>query len=179
MTFNSNKAKYHYAGTAIPKLFGSITNDLKYKNFELQLMFTYQIGGKVYDATYASLMDPGSYGSSLHVDILNRWQKEGDVTNTPRMDGNSTNRGYSNAASDRWLIDASYLNIRSVTLGYNIPSAIMKKIDLSGCKIYASGENLWLFSARKGMAVQQSFTGVTSNDYIPSRIITFGINLTF
>jgi hypothetical protein len=179
MTFNANKAKYHYASSAIPKLFGSVTSDLKYKNFDLQFMFTYQLGGKVYDATYASLMDPGNYGSALHVDILNRWQKDGDVSNTPRMDGNATNRTYFSAQSDRWLIDASYINIRSLTLGYNIPASIMKKIDLSGCKIYASGENLYMFSKRKGMGVQQSFTGVTSNDYIPSRIVTLGVNFTF
>jgi TonB-linked SusC/RagA family outer membrane protein len=179
MTFNSNKAMYHYASSAIPKVFGSVNNNFRYGNFDLQIMLTYQVGGKVYDATYASLMDPGNYGSSLHVDMLKRWQKEGDIAEVPRMDGNSTNRTYFSAASDRWLTDASYLNVRSVTLSYNIPSSIMKKIDLSNCRIYASGENLYLFSARKGMAVQQSFTGVTSNDYIPSRIITFGINITF
>ena len=179
LTINANKAKYHYAGSAIPKFYGSVSNNLNYKNFNLSFMLTYQIGGKVYDATYASLMDPGNYGSALHVDILNRWQKEGDIATVPRMDGNATVRSYASAASDRWLIDASYLNIRSVTFGYTIPSRIMEKIDLSNCKIFASGENLFLFSARKGTSVQQSFTGVTSNDYIPSRVITFGVNFTF
>ncbi len=179
LTINANKAKYHYAGSAIPKLFGSITNTLIYKNFDFSFMLTYQIGGKVYDATYASLMDPGNYGGALHVDILNRWQKEGDVTDIPRMDGNSTIRSYASAQSDRWLVDASYLNFRSVTFGYKIPTAVMKRVDLSEGKLYVSGENLYLISARKGMGVQQSFTGVTSNDYIPSRIITFGVNVTF
>jgi TonB-linked SusC/RagA family outer membrane protein len=179
LTINANKAKYHYADSAIPKIFGSVSNNLSYKNFDLSFMFTYQIGGKVYDATYASLMDPGNYGGALHVDILNRWQKAGDKTETPRMDGNATIRSYASAQSDRWLIDASYLNFRSITFGYNIPTSIMKKIDLSECKIYASGENLFLVSARKGMGVQQSFTGVTYNDYMPSRIITLGVNFTF
>lgn len=178
LTINSNKAKYHYADSAIPKLFGSVTNNFSYKNFELSLMLTYQIGGKVYDSNYASLMDPGNYGGALHVDILNRWQKAGDVTDTPRMDGNSTIRSYSSAASDRWLIDASYLNVRSLSLSYTMPSEFMKRIDLNSCKFFVSGENLYLFSARKGMTVQQSFTGVTSNDYVPSRIITFGVNFT-
>ncbi len=179
LTYNSNKAKYHYNGSAIPDFFGSITNNFRFGNFNLLVMLTGQVGGKVYDGTYASLMDPGNYGASLHTDILNRWQKDGDIANVPRMDGNATNRTNFGAASDRWLIDASYLNIRSVVLSYDIPSAIMKKLDLANLKLYASGENLWLFSARKGMAVQQSFTGVTSNDYVPSRIITLGVNLTF
>jgi hypothetical protein len=137
------------------------------------------VGGKVYDATYVSLMDPGNYGQALHVDILKRWQKEGDIATVPRMDGNSTNRTNFSATSDRWLTDASYLNIKSVVLSYHIPQTIMKKIEMSDCRLYMSGENLYLFSARKGMAVQQSFDGVTSNNYIPTRIVTVGLNLTF
>lgn len=179
LTFNTNKANYHYAGSAIPDLFGSVTNEFSYGNFDLQVMLTYQLGGQVYDGTYASLMDPGNYGNAIHTDMLKRWQKEGDITDVPRMDGNSTNRTYFSAASDRWLTDASYLNIKSVTLSYNIPTSLMKKIDMSNCRLFASGENLWLFSARKGMSVQQSFDGVTSNTYTPTRIISFGLNLTF
>jgi hypothetical protein len=142
-------------------------------------MLTYQYGGKVYDATYASLMDNGNYGNAIHTDMLKRWQKEGDKTDVPRMDGNSTNRSYFGAGSTRWLTDASYINIRSVNLSYNLPKNWMKKIDLSAARFFVSGENLMLFAARKGMAPQQSFTGVTSNDYIPSRILTLGVNVTF
>jgi len=179
LTFNSNKAKYHYNGTAIPDVFGSVTNEFRYGNFDLQVMLTYQLGGEVYDGTYAALMDPGNYGQSLHVDILKRWQKEGDVAPVPRMDGNSTNRTYFSTASDRWLTDASYLNIKSVTLSYNVPEALMKKIDMNDLRLFVSGENLYLFSARKGMSVQQSFDGVTSNTYTPTRIVSVGLNLTF
>jgi TonB-linked SusC/RagA family outer membrane protein len=179
LTFNSNKAKYIYSGSAIPKIYGSITNTFNYKQIELSFMLTYQYGGKVYDATYASLMDNGNYGNAIHTDMLKRWQKEGDKTDVPRMDGNSTNRSYFGAGSTRWLTDASYINIRSVNLSYNLPKNWMKKIDLSAARFFVSGENLMLFAARKGMAPQQSFTGVTSNDYIPSRILTLGVNVTF
>lgn len=179
LTVNHNKAKYGYNGSAIPDFFGTVSNNFKYKSFNFSFMVTYQLGGKVYDQTYASLMDAGNYGNALHVDILKRWQKEGDVAEVPRMDGNATIRGQFGAASDRWLTDASYLNLRSATLSYDLPKTLLKKVDLSNCRVYATGENLYLMTKRKGMAVQQSFTGVTSNDYSPSRIVTLGVNVTF
>jgi len=179
LTYNHNKAKYQYAGSAIPDFYGSIGNTFNYKNFALSIMFTYSVGGKVYDGTYASLMDAGDYGRALHTDILNRWQQPGDVTDVPRMDANATTRGQFGAASDRWLIDASYLNLRSVNFSYTFNGDLMKKIDFSSARVYISGENLMLFSKRKGSNMQQAFTGVTSNDYIPSRVITLGVNFTF
>ncbi len=180
LTYNSNKAKYHYNGSAIPDFFAILSPTISGSATSILLvMLTGQVAARSMTERMLPLMDPGNYGASLHTDILTRWQKDGDIANVPRMDGNATNRTNFGAASDRWLIDASYLNIRSVVLSYDIPSAIMKKLDLANLRLYASGENLWLFSARKGMAVQQSFTGVTSNDYVPSRIITLGVNLTF
>lgn len=179
LTSNHNYAKYDYSGSSIPWVMGSFSNTLSYKGFDLSFMFTFQIGGKVYDGTYAGLMHTGRYGRALHVDALKRWQKPGDKTDVPRMDASSRTRSSAGAASTRWLIDASYLNMRSVTLAYNIPSHLMKKLDLSVAKVYVSGENLFTLSKRKGTNMQQAFSGVTSNDYVPARIITFGINVSF
>ena len=67
-------------------------------------MFAYQIGGIMYDSNYASLMHSGNnYGSALSTDILNRWQKPGDITDVPRLDINRNTQ--STAASDRWLVE--------------------------------------------------------------------------
>lgn len=176
VTTNVNNARYHYAGSAIPDVYGGITNTFNYKNFELSFLVSYQLGGKVYDANYASLMHQSTYGTALHKDALKRWQKAGDVTNVPRMDANeTTNLAGSN--SDRWLASASFLNLRRVSLGYTLPKRITSGMHLAAVNVFASGENLALFSARKGMNITQSFTGVTSNGYVPSRIVTLGINV--
>ncbi|MBO9729105.1 MAG: TonB-dependent receptor [Chitinophaga sp.] len=177
VTTNINNAKYHYAGSAIPKFYGSITNTFNYKQFQLSFLVSFQVGGKIYDATYASLMNAGSYGQALHTDILKRWQKPGDVTDVPRMDQSQTTN-FNAATSDRWLTDASFLNIRSVKLGYTVPTAFANKAHVSAANVFLSGENLALFSARKGMNVAQAFTGVTSNVYMPARIISAGLNIT-
>lgn len=177
LTTNINNARYHYAGSAIPKLFGGFENTFTYKGFALNFLVQYQIGGKVYDASYAALMHAGTYGTALHVDALNRWTKPGDVTNVPRMQNNAT--GVADAQSDRWLIDASFLNIRSITLSYEIPTALLSKINAKSASFYVGSENVALFSKRKGMNVNQSFNGNTSNVYTPARIITAGLTLNF
>lgn len=176
VTTSSNNARYHYAGSAIPDFYGSITNTVTYKNFEFSFMLTYQIGGKVYDSNYAALMNAGSYGNALSTDILNRWRTPGDITDVPRMD--VTTATEYNAQSDRWLIDASFLNVKSINLTYNLPKKVLSKTGIQNARIYCSVDNAYLFSKRKGMNVQQSFAGVTSNTYLPARIISLGINFT-
>jgi TonB-linked SusC/RagA family outer membrane protein len=169
-------ARYHYAGSAIPDVYGGITNTFNYKNFELSVLVSYQIGGKVYDQTYAGLMHGGTYGSALHKDALQRWQKAGDVTDVPKMNfANTTN--IAATTSDRWLTSASYLNVRRVSLGYNLPKKYTSLLHIGSANIFASGENLFLKTARKGMNVTQAFTGVTSNVYVPARVITLGLNV--
>jgi hypothetical protein len=84
-----------------------------------------------------------------------------------------------NAVSSRWLTDASNLNLRNVTLFVNAPASLLGIAKMQSARFYVSGENLALFSKRKGMNVEQQFTGVTSNVYNPTRTITVGVNLTF
>jgi hypothetical protein len=177
VTTDINNALLHYNGSAIPKVFGGLENSFRYRSFELSILLQYQIGGKVYDATYAQLMHPGTYGAALHTDILNRWTKPGDITNVPRMQNSAV--GIYDAQSDRWLTDASFLNVRSITLSYDLPKSILSKMKASDGSLYIGAENVYLFSKRKGMNVNQAFTGVTSNVFTPARIITAGATLNF
>ncbi len=173
----ANNAKYHYAGSVIPDLTGSISNTLSYKDFDLNFLFTYQIGGDNLDFNYAGIMSSGGYGASKSTDILNRWQKPGDVTDVPRLDaGFSSEWG---ATSDRWLTDASFLNLRQVNLSYNLPTDLANKLKMSSVKFFANAENLFSLNARKGFNLQQAFSGNTSNAYTPSRVLSMGVNLKF
>ncbi|WP_408036415.1 SusC/RagA family TonB-linked outer membrane protein [Tenacibaculum aestuarii] len=171
----SNNARFHYAGSAIPDLTGSISNSIEYKGFGLTTLFTYQIGGESLDSNYAGIMESGGYGTAKSVDILNRWQQPGDVTDVPRMDAALSSQW--SGTSDRWLTDASFLNLRQVNLSYNFKPEMIERIGLTGLRMYMSAENLFSINARKGLNVQQQFNGNTSNIYTPSRIITLGLNL--
>ncbi|WPR77888.1 TonB-dependent receptor [Algoriphagus sp. NG3] len=175
VTTRSNNAKYHYAGTAIPDFFGGLTNTFSYKGFSLNVLVSYSVGGKVYDGSYASLMNADPDGDALHIDALNRWTTPGQITDVPKMD--VTGAAQSNVQSDRWLIDGSYLNLRSVNLSYRLPKTLLDRISVAGATVYVAGENLGWLSQRKGMYVSGSFNGTTSNAYTPARTFTVGLNV--
>lgn len=171
---NQTYAKFDYSGTAIPDLTGSVANTFSYKDLSLSFLVNYQIGGKFYDSNYQRLMSL-SYGAALHKDALDSWSTTNKSSHIPRLDiGNTTNI---NAASSRWLIDASYLSLTNVNLSYKLPSKWLGKIDVNSARIFMSGENLLLFSKREGLDPREAFDGVNSSTYLPSRILNFGINL--
>jgi hypothetical protein len=114
VTTLASNGKFDYQGSAIPNLYGSFTQSFTWKQLTLSALFTFQVGGKTFDATYQGLMSSGTYGGALSTDILKRWQQPGDITNVPRLDAGRTTDF--NATSSRWLVDASYINIRSVNL---------------------------------------------------------------
>ena len=173
---NPTNARFGYSGSAIPKYFGSVSTTFNYKGFSVSGLFNYQIGGKFYDGNYAGLMSPG-YGRSLHADALNSWKTPGDMSGIPRIDIAST--GNINAQSSRFLIDASYISLRNMTVAYAFGKTLLSKIKCDQIKVYLSGENIFVASKRKGLNPAESFNGTNSNIYVPNRIISAGINLTF
>lgn len=176
-TINTTNALFAYSGTSLPDYNGSFTNTFRYKNLSLSVQMNYSVGGKAMDSNYQSLMSYSSYGASLHVDALKSWQQIGDPSGIPRLDvGRST---FNNATSSRFLIDASYIDLRSVNLSYAVPPVWIKSVGLSKVNVFATGENLLLFSKRKGFDPRQNFNGTTSNAYTPSRIVSLGVNATF
>ena len=176
LTTSINNARFHYNGTSIPKISGGFTNTFEFKGFRLSGIVVYQIGGKVYDSGYQGLMSSGGYGSAKQVDILDRWQQPGDITNVPRMDIGRTSDF--DATSDRWLTNASFLNVRTVSLGYTFPKALASKAFMRNAELYVSAENFLIKSARKGMNVQQNFSGVSNNAFSLSKSIVLGISFT-
>ncbi len=173
LTNNIANARFWYNGTSIPDLTGSVNTSLRYKNFSLTALMVYQLGGKIYDGAYASLMGAG-YHNAKHTDILKRWVNPGDITNVPRMDAGRT--ADFDAASDRWLIDGSFMNIRTVTLSYRLPQSILSKFKIDNAQVYLSGENFLMLSRRSGMNVQQNFGGTTSNVYSPAKSLVLGLS---
>lgn len=165
--------KFEYHAGVIPDFYGSLSPSFRYKGFTFSALLTFQVGGKTFDANYQTLMSSGTYGSAVHVDALQRWQKPGDITNVPRMDNGQTVDF--NATSSRWLIDASYLNIRTISLAYQLPSALLSRAKINAAQVFMSVENAAFFSKRVGMNNQNAFSGITGGGYPPARIITAGL----
>jgi TonB-linked SusC/RagA family outer membrane protein len=175
VTTSASNGKFEYNGSAIPDLYGSFTPSVTFKQFTLSALFTFQVGGKTFDANYQGLMSSGTFGAALHTDILKRWQNPGDVTDVPRLDNGRTTDF--NATSSRWLVDASYINIRTMSLSYNFSKSFLSKWSITNAQVFVSAENVAFFSKRKGLNNQQAFSGVTSNAYPPARVISAGITL--
>lgn len=176
LTPTLSNARFEYVGSTVPDYYGSFTQSFSFKQLTLSALFTFQKGGLTYDATYAGLMSSGTYGGALHTDILKRWQNPGDITQVPRMDAGAQRLLDHNGQSSRWLTDASFINIRSMSLAYNLPASLISRFKITDAQFFVSAENVAFFSERKGMNNQQAFSGVTSNAYPPPRIITLGLS---
>jgi hypothetical protein len=177
VTTSISQAQFEYQGGTIPDYYGSLTNSFTFKQITLSGLFIFQKGGRTFDGLYQSLMAVNNIGGAAHIDILKRWQKPGDITDVPRLDnGRATDF---NATSSRWLVDASFFNIRSISLSYNLPQSLISKFKITNAQFFVTGENVAFFSKRKGMNNQQAFSGVTSNAYPPARVVTAGVTLNF
>lgn len=176
VTNNITRASYGYHGSAIPDLTGGLSNSFRYKNFDFAVLATFQVGGKFYDNNYANLMHRGSYGTHFSKDILNRWQKPGDITDVPRLQNGVTNQ---DGQSTRWLYDASYLNIKNINLGYTLPSNLTSKLSISNVRAFISVDNAFIFTKNEGMDPQRSFAGTSDYSYPVMRTYTIGVNANF
>lgn len=173
-TYNRKKT-----GDLMPKAYGGFGTTLKFYGFDFAASFAYQFGGKILDYSYQSFMhggDAASLGRNWHKDILNAWTPENTNTDVPRLDGQDQ---YTNATSTRWLVSSNYLSLQNMTLGYSLPQSLVKSMMLSNVRVYVSGENLFLFSARKGMDPRQGYIGTDGGTYTGSRSISAGFRLEF
>lgn len=181
VTTNPNNATKYEQGSSLPDAYGGFGTSLSAYGFDLSLSFDYQLGGHIYDSQYARLMSnitkAGDAGSAVHVDVLKSWSPNNTSSTIPRFQYNDQ---YTAAASNRWLTSASYLNFQSFTVGYTLPKSLVSSLGLSKLRVYATGENLCFWSARKGLDPRYSYSANESiNVYSPVRTIMGGIQLTF
>ena len=179
-TANYSEGEYFLADSPIPDWYGGFGTSFYWKGIDFSINFSYQIGGKAYDSAYATFMSSpsaGSTGSNFHKDLLKAWTSENTSSNIPRFQYNDL---YNGASSDRFLTNASYLNIENINLGYTLPSKWTSKVGIQSLRIYAAAENVFYWSVRQGFDPRNSFTGNASfASYLPIRTISGGITLKF
>jgi TonB-linked SusC/RagA family outer membrane protein len=135
-------------GSPYPDVFGGIDNRFTYKNFEFSFMGTYQIGGNIYDdAEKFQLNNIGEW--NVKKEVLNRWQKPGDVTSIPRVTLGLTSLARTRNTTE-YLHSASYFRMKIVSFGYNLPQKLLKKMHLSNARIALSASNLFTISEYDG-----------------------------
>ncbi|MCF0198267.1 MAG: SusC/RagA family TonB-linked outer membrane protein [Bacteroidaceae bacterium] len=175
-TTTYSEASDYLCGDCMPDVYGGFGTSFEIKDFDISADFQYQIGGQVYDGAYASLMNL-SRGSAIHVDMLDAWSPTNQGSNIPRVSYNDINMA---STSDRFLTSASYISLQNVTLGYNLPKTLLRKINVQKIRLYAVADNIWVWSKRQGLDPRQSITGGSGNTYYkPIRTISGGITVTF
>ena len=163
---------------SIPDLIGSIQNRINYKGLALDFIFTFSQGGKILDNGYAGLMHTGDYGDAYHPDALNAWRNPGDITSVPRLENGNSNQVQTQ--STRFLTDASFVALRNVNLSYTFNTDISERLGFENLRLFVAGENLYFNSERNGLNPQYNLAGTGSgNDYNPSRVVSFGVNVSF
>lgn len=163
-------------GNALPKVSGGFQSDLTWRDLSLSMAFAYSIGNKIYNRDKASLMGvSGANGSTMSKGLLNRWTPENTQTDVPRLEYDQTS--YFTSASTRWLVDGSYLRLKTVTLNYNLPKKWIQPAMLKDVSIYVQGENLLTFSKQQGLDPEQALGGVTYWRYPAMKTLSFGINV--
>jgi TonB-linked SusC/RagA family outer membrane protein len=164
--------------TSVPDVNGSVSTNISYKGFGLNILTNFGIGGTVLDNGYSAMMHSGNYGSSLHPDIMNAWRQPGDITDVPRME-NGNNVLVRRDAS-RFLTDASFFALRNINLSYTFGNGVTDKLGMENLRISITGENLVVAAARRGLNPQFNLAGTPSgNTFAPTRIISVGVNGNF
>jgi TonB-linked outer membrane protein, SusC/RagA family/TonB-dependent outer membrane receptor, SusC/RagA subfamily, signature region len=177
-TNDSSNATDYLIGDALAKFNGGFGTSLRVHNFDLSATFTYQLGGRAYDYNYQVLMHTGSQtATNWHTDILKAWTPTNTKTDVPRL---RYSESYSQTAtSDRFLVNASYLNVQNVNVGYTLPKSLTERANIESVRVYVSGDNLFLLSARRGFDPRQFLMGYSQPEYaFPIRTVSGGVTIT-
>ncbi len=148
-------------GSPLPKFIGGLSNTFSYGGVTLDVRFQGQYGNKIHNSGGGFMSCNACWFDNQTTDQLDRWQKEGDITQVPQA-----RLGYSNgdqSRSSRYLSDGSYLRLKNVSLSYQLPSRVFGKSGVRDVRIYATGTNLLTFTKYKGWDPEVTADFLASN----------------
>ncbi len=168
-------------GNGNPDFFGGISNTLSYKNFDLDILFTYSYGNNILNSGKAEMERPGIYQGGLSA-MMEHWTPQTPEVNMPKWGAQitefSTNTSY-------LVEDGSYLRLKTLLLNYTFPPQILKKVFFKELKAFISGENLLTFTKYSGYDPEVNYfnsiitPGADQYNYPRAKVYTIGIKSTF
>ena len=172
-------------GQTNPKFFGGFGNTVTYKGFDLDVFFRYNFGNSIMNVTRQQLLRMDFLNNST--EILSRWQKEGDVTDVPRIaSGTGAFINQDNNASTRWVESGNFVRLQNVALGYTLPQRFLGPVNISRVRLFVQAQNVFTFTKYKGVdpEVNTNFTsnrqsGIDNNSNPQQRVFTGGVNVAF
>jgi TonB-linked SusC/RagA family outer membrane protein len=185
-------------GNALPHYTGGLTNNISYKGFDFSFFFYFQEGNKIMNMNDFFLVHGNTQANIGFLPRqLERWQKQGDLTDIPRLTTSSLNPTANNSAannyggnvanlSSRYLEDGSFIRLRTVSLSYTLPLTLTRNWGFSSIRAYLQGANLVTFTDYGGLDPEVSSQSANQNtsgyDWatVPQpKTIQFGLNLVF
>lgn len=182
-TNNYNQAEDVRIGNPNPKFIYGFQNTFTYKSFDFDVLLQGVYGNDIYNGAGQYMSASGSNGfDNQTIDQLAAWNKPGDITNVPEprlFYGNGVD------PSSRFISDGSYLRVKSVTLGYNLPASLASKIKVNRFRVYLKAQNLFTITNYKGWDPEVNSDYQASNinqgvDFYSApqaKSIVFGVNL--
>ena len=179
-----NSNDYTVIGRGLPKHTGGFSNNFTYKNFDLNVFLQWSYGNDLLNANRV-LFDGNRNGNQYlnqFATYADRWTPENSNSDIPRT------KGYIGSAAGyaSYLVeDGSYLRLKTVSLGYNIESGLIKKLRLKSAKVYLSAQNLLTWTKYSGSDPEVNTynsaltSGFDFSSYPRSRTFVFGANITF
>jgi TonB-dependent starch-binding outer membrane protein SusC len=178
------------AGDPNPDFMGGITNTLRYRGFDMSVMFQFVYGNDIFNAGRQWQADGISWKDNQTVDFYeNHWREPGDVAKYPQprwLDGN----GY--GVSSMLIFDGSYVRLKDATIGYTLPAELVSRANIASARVFVKGLNLLTWTDYPGWDPEANFVGTdptaqTQNilqgrDFYTApqpRSITFGVTLGF
>lgn len=172
-------ADRQYCGSTLPKFQLGMNWGFEYKGFDLQLQFSGAFGHKSFNGP-RSAYDRFDDNSNYRADY-DPWTPDNPNAKDPRpIYADSRNvRGN----QDRWLENGSYLRVKQMALGYNLPKSLLGEV-FSGIRVYVNAQNLITFTSYKGLDPEFLNTNIWDRSYdggsFPNpRGVTFGAQVSF
>ncbi|MBN9298040.1 MAG: TonB-dependent receptor [Filimonas sp.] len=162
-----------------PKFDYSFNASASYKDFDLTLFFYGSQGQKQYVNGWG--MQPFNQGSVPTTDWFNAWTPQNHSTTMPLIYITGTGNVSSNLStvSTYYLRDASFLRLKNLQLGYNVPARIIKHIAMSNLRVYFAGDNLLTFSKFPGLDPERVATNTRYVTHPQNRVFSFGVKAVF
>lgn len=170
-------------GNGMPKHTGGFTNNFEYKGFDLSIFFQWSYGNDVLNAN--KLMFESSRNKTRDLNqyatYADRWTPENPESNIPVASNSSSNKVF----SSRIIEDGSFLRLKNLSLGYSLPTRVIKKWNMSKARVYVAGQNLWTLTGYSGYDPEVSIRnsaltpGLDFSAYPRAYSVSFGINVGF
>ena len=170
-------------GRGLPIHTGGFTNNFTYRGFDLSIFFQWSYGNDILNANRLFFESSNNKARELnqYASYADRWTPENPDSDIPVASTSSSNKVF----SSRIIEDGSFLRLKTLTLGYTFPKAMIAKAGLSNVRIYLAGQNLWTLTSYSGydpeVSVRNSALtpGLDYSSYPRTYTISFGVNLGF